>query len=73
MSEVKEDTEVAIELCDAILSLVDQLPERAEEFADSIQTKAINIKAFVEKHDKVTPGQITALENMKSGAEKWIR
>ncbi len=69
MSQVAE----ALEMCDSILELVLDLPEKAEEFADSIQTKAIDIKEFIEKNNKVTSGQFSALENMKRGAEKWRR
>ena len=67
------DVKEALEVCEEILEIVPELPERAEEFADSIQTKTLNIKAFVEKEKHVTINQFSALLNMLEGAKKWIR
>lgn len=49
-----------------------QMPERAEDFTDSILEKASSIKQYVEKAKRASPAQISALENMLSGLEKWI-
>ena len=62
----------ALELCEDILEALPELPERAEEFADSVEEKTLQIKKWAEI-DAVTDGQLIALRNMKKGVYKWIR
>ena len=60
------------QLADEISDLMDEMPERAEDFANSILDKSLGIINFIEDHDKVTLSQLEALTNMKAGLEKWL-
>jgi len=63
----------ALELADSILEKITDLPERAEEFGDSVESKVISISETIESRNHVTPAQMNALENMLAGVERWIR
>jgi len=56
-----------------LLELLDQLPDAAEEFAESVREKTEGILVWIEESEHVTDAQETALENMFLGAEKWLR
>jgi hypothetical protein len=61
-----------LELCDEILELVDDLPEKAEEFADSVRNLVLSMRGSIEQWGRATVGQKTALENVKRGVENWL-
>jgi len=65
--------EDALEIADEILDMIDNdLPEEAEEFAESVEEKVRDIRNWIEDHRHVTERQVEALENMKRGCEKWM-
>jgi hypothetical protein len=64
--------EEAQQLVDEILTLVDDLPEQAEEFGDSVRDKAMDISEFIEDRNHVTSGQLQALRNMREGIARWL-
>lgn len=66
------DVKYALELCEAIDSMADDVPERGSDFADSVRDKAHDIAFSIEEKDFVTEGQINALENMHAGLQRWI-
>jgi hypothetical protein len=61
-----------VTLCEAIYEMIDELPERAEEFGDSVKNKTLDIQKTIEDRNAATPAQVQALENMKAGLERWI-
>lgn len=63
----------ALEVADAILLLLPELPEKAEEFVESVEGKVESIRGWVEDNEHVTEKQESALDNMLRGAEKWSR
>ena len=63
----------AIELCDEILSELDELPDRAGDFADSVREKVESIQAFAEERGYITEAQADALLNMQRGVQRWRR
>ena len=63
----------AIGLCDEIDNMITELPERAEEFGSSLTEKVASFRETIEKTKRASDKQITALENMRDGAEKWLR
>lgn len=67
------DHDEAIELVREIQELAEEMPEKGESFAESTTAKALAIQQTIEENERVTPGQLTALRNMKAGMEKWIR
>ena len=73
IDENQEGVDHAFEACDELLEVLDRLPEAAEEFADGVRDKALDIRATVERSGRATPGQLRALENMLRGAERWLR
>lgn len=65
--------EQAEDLIEEINTLLEVLPERAENFHRSISEKVDDIATYIEDHNRVTKKQINALENMLYGVQKWIR
>lgn len=66
------DFEEAIEYAEEILSDLDNLPERAADFAESVREKVEGMKDWMEEHQTVTEKMVTALENIRAGVDKWL-
>jgi len=64
--------EGALNICENILEMLEELPEAAMGFAVSVEEKTKNMRDWIENKEYVTDKQYTALENMKSGCEKWM-
>ena len=71
--ETDPDVEEAYQLVSDINDLTEEVPEEAEVFASNVSDKASAIQRTIEETERATPGQLTALKNMKAGLEKWIR
>jgi hypothetical protein len=71
-SKIK-DWELAIEQCDSILDSLEELPERAADFQESVEDKVAGIREWIEKNKDVTAAQLTALQNMEDGVSRWQR
>ena len=69
----EDDVNEAYDLIAEIENLAVEVPERGEDFAQSVIDKVNSIKQTIETNERFTVGQKTALENMKAGLEKWIR
>lgn len=67
------DWEAFLDEANGVIALMEDLPERAEDFAGSCISKIEDIMDTVETRERVTEGQWQALDNMRSGAERWIR
>ena len=65
------DWEAAIELCKELTAELADLPERAEDFAASVEEKVLSIQEWIEENKHVTPKQLEALNNMQFGVRKW--
>lgn len=63
----------ALELADDILADLDELPERAEDFRDSVREKVEGMRDWILENEAVTEKMETALENMKTGVDRWLR
>jgi hypothetical protein len=72
-NDVDEDVETAEDLIEQITSLAEELPEDAEDFAMSVLDTAGDISKYIDENGRVTKKQITALENMLDGLQRWIR
>jgi len=68
----EDDVERATDLIKEIEGLVEELPERAEDFGMSVQETANDIAVHIEETSHVTKKQITALENMLDGLQRWF-
>lgn len=71
--DADEDIKTAEELIEQITSLAEELPENAEDFAMSVLDTASDISKYIDENGRVTKKQITALENMLDGLQRWIR
>lgn len=73
--EYETDTEWRdrLDQCQAILDLLDDLPERADDFVQSAGEKVRDIAKWVETNQHVTEKQAAALDNIEAGAERWQR
>lgn len=63
----------ALELIDEALELVERMPERGQEYAESAAENLNGIADTIERKNEVTPGQLAAIENIKAGLERWVR
>lgn len=52
---------------------LDDLPERAGDFADSVREKLESMMGWAEEHKVATAAMWTALRNMEAGADRWGR
>lgn len=68
-----EEWEDALATCDNILDSLDDLPERAEDFRESVKEKVSSIREWIEKNKEVTAAQLKALQNMEDGVARWQR
>jgi hypothetical protein len=69
----KGRAEEAIEQCNEICELCEEVPERGEDFAISVYEKVKDIRDTIEKTNHVTDAQQQALDNMQAGVKAWIR
>lgn len=55
------------------ISMADDLPERAEDFADSVKEKLESIEVWVEENKHITDSQQNAVANMEAGIGRWMK
>ncbi len=68
---VKSALALAEEIHDAIDDLPEDVRDKAGDFLTSVSEKTADIAKTIERLARVTPGQKTALDNMRSGVAKW--
>lgn len=66
------DWEHALEVIEEALASLDDLPERAEDFRESVRDKLESICDWVAEHESITGAQATAVNNMIAGIERWL-
>lgn len=71
--DVDPSYQEGLDLCNEIESLVNELPERAEDFGSGVSEKVDSFRESINKMKKATPKMIEALENMRDGCERWFR
>jgi hypothetical protein len=62
----------AIELCDEIDEMANEVPEPGFDFAESVRERAKAIGETVERLGRVTDAQTQALLNMRDGLAAWL-
>jgi hypothetical protein len=70
--DAKAGVDEALALAEEIENLAAEIPAEGEDFGLSVTEKAADIAKNIEKHGRVTDGQMTALENMLCGLQKWF-
>ena len=63
----------ALEQCDTILSLCDDMPDRASDFAISVAEQCAEVRETIERMQRVTSNQQEALDNWEAGLNRWLR
>lgn len=66
------DWQSALDEIDGALESVGELPERAEDFADSVRDRLLSIQVWIEGNEHVTDDQWSAIENMAAGIARWL-
>jgi len=56
-----------------LLADVEELPDRAEDFADSVKEKVEGMVDWARDNEHVTGPMETALDNMAAGVARWQR
>jgi hypothetical protein len=72
VGELSESAEEAVAIADEALELIDDLPDAAYDFGESVKEKIESIRSTIIERDRVTDKQFSALENMKAGIERWL-
>lgn len=70
--KMQRDVVEALELAESIEELAGQLPEEGEEFGMSVTEKAEEIALNIDAYNRVTDAQLSALENMLDGLQRWF-
>lgn len=72
--EIDSDVDHALNLCREIVEKCGKLSDRPEaaEFAASVSEKATSMGEWISSNNRVTEKMMTALENMKTGTDKWL-
>jgi hypothetical protein len=68
-----EDWEEFIEEGESLLTRLDDLPDRAADFADSVREKVEGMVGWAREHEQATDRMWGALENMSDGVRRWER
>lgn len=55
-----------------LLDKLEDLPSRADEFAEGIEEKVKSMREWVGKNKHVTDNMENALTNMTAGVRKWL-
>lgn len=66
------DWDEAIERIDEILKRVDMITAPGLDFADSVRRTLASIRSYTEIHQRITPRQEQAVENMARGVDAWL-
>lgn len=74
---VPQDVKDALKLVEEISSTIeDEVPEwkvlKNQNYFASLEDRAKGIGETIERTNRVTEAQVTALENMLSGLQKWV-
>lgn len=67
-----EEVENALAIAEEIEELAGQLPPEGEDFGESVAAKASDIADNIRRHGRVTDAQLSALENMLAGLNRWF-
>ena len=71
MASVAAAQKVVDEILETIEELSDSVKLKAADYFESVEERAKSIMENVEKRDSASDAQMTALNNMLEGGEKW--
>lgn len=64
--------EAFVKRCTAVLDLLEELPERAQDFVMSCTERLQDMQNWAEEHGHVTARMLETVGNIQSGAERWL-
>jgi len=62
----------AVDIANSILADLEELPESADDFGESVGEKVRSMREWIERNNHVTSRQRSALENMRAGTDRWM-
>lgn len=65
------DWKNALDLCETLLQDLDDLPERAEEWAENCDETVRGIQEWIEDNEHVTPKQFETLRKIEASVARW--
>jgi hypothetical protein len=69
--EVLEKCNEAIDLCDELLG--GSISPAGEEYVENVQEHLTDMHQWIDEHQRCTPKQLIAIENMIEGLNKWSK
>lgn len=67
-----DDAKEAIESLEEIIEMCEDIPENGEEFAESVADNCRSMIEAIQNFNRVTKFQWNAIENWRSGVERWL-
>lgn len=67
------DWQQFVEDAEELLGRLDDLPSRAEDFAEGVREKTTGMLEWARENEHVTDRMTTALDNMIEGVSRWER
>ena len=71
-SSLKSEVREFVALCDSILDDLDEMPDKAEEFTESVREKVSGMRETASTKNFATAKMIAAAENMRGGVDRWL-
>jgi hypothetical protein len=74
VDEVEKAREILDEICETIEDEIsDRIKDEHAQYFEDVEEKAKSIFSTIEKTERVSGAQMSALENMLAGVKKWVR
>lgn len=67
-----EEVQDALAQAESIMEMIDELPDRAADFGESVGDSVREVMETMERLNTVTTKQQQALDNWESGVGRWI-
>lgn len=67
------DPDAAIVFCEELIDDANAIPERGEDFANSVIEKTESMMEWIDSNSRVTEKMAEALENMRAGVDRWLK
>lgn len=61
-----------VDQCENVLQDIDDIPERGEDFAESVREKVEGMMYSAKDRQSVTDNMADALENIADGVSRWL-
>lgn len=69
---MNDEWEAFVSNAEELCARLDELPERAADFADGVRERLEGMIEWAREHERVTERMVTALDNMANGVARWL-